>query len=181
MIIPILANQLAAVSLLAAKTDVRYYLNGVAISQGHLVATDGKALAAVSLNDVPPDYTVIIPLDAIKTFLSMLSPKFRKTGAINLDTEAFELSCGTEIRLPFRPIEGRYPDWQTILPTHASANHHGTFDWSYMATFQRAVGILSNVRTPMVTLVPNGRNAALIKADNEPAFIGVLMPMKDGK
>ena len=105
-----------------AQQDVRYYLNGLMIelARGILraVATDGHRLALcevdadVTLEDVPQQ--IIIPRKGIQELLRTLG-----------DTEALaQLQIGSnhirvllpEIQFTSKLIDGRFPDYQKVLP-----------------------------------------------------------------
>lgn len=60
----ILTNHLKAVLLAAGKKDIRYYLNGVHMTQHHLVATDGYRMHIVCHGGDWPHGPVTIPRDA---------------------------------------------------------------------------------------------------------------------
>ena len=101
-----------AVSIFAAKKDVRYYLNGVCIYHQynkivHVAATDGHALAIISNNKLDFDLRkcdqTIISHDDIKKLVVM---------------HGHENLCDYEVdSFKFDPIDGRYPDISRVIPS----------------------------------------------------------------
>ena len=167
-------GQLRIVSYFSANNDVRYYLNGVAISNGYLIATNGHYFGAYKL---PKEYEgfkeVIIPNNAVKVFLAKHHQYSRKLRTCLLkDTgERMELSAGEAFEV-FKPIDGKYPDATKIL-NNLDKEEIGlsNFNYFYASLFQKA---LKNY----IEIVPHGLRAARVKCSAEPDFIGALMPIR---
>jgi len=164
MLITTKLKYLEALAIIAAKQDVRYYLQGVAINQSHLVATDGHKLAAIPLVNPAPELELIIPTDAIKAACKSTSVKVRKDVNVTIDTDAHTLTVGTMgATVPFVPVDGRFPQqWKDILATHTAPVDHGLFNWQYMADFQKMAVILTGKKNASVEMIPNGGNAARV-------------------
>lgn len=165
-------SELHAMSILAPKSDVRYYLNGVAVNRGHLVTTDGVILGALPL----PEYggpDIIIPIETIQTLL-----KITKKGSINLHINGFEhmLITDTGVQIKFTPIDCIYPNWTNLIPPEIEPSVvHDFFNWEQVVKFSRAAKILGD-SSKCVRLITNGKDMALIKITCRPDFKGVIMP-----
>lgn len=99
-----------ALVLVAAKDDIRPYLNGVYINprEGHAVATDGHSLVAVKLPQIIDADDIIIPIDVCK-----LIAKKNEPISIKLDENVITCKLG---KIGFAPIEGDYPNYKRIVP-----------------------------------------------------------------
>jgi hypothetical protein len=117
-----------------AKGDVRYYLNGIYLdfSTGALVATDGHRLHYVPDLELlhlhscaGNDHGIIIPDFVAKWIVKGA----KKTDSIKLvrfeSTEAiykYALICGEKV-ICFKPIDGRFPDWQRVVGPHSAVEN----------------------------------------------------------
>ena len=121
-----------------ATTDIRYYLVGLhlgtyatgpAETTCHMVTTDGHRLAdaylgALKGSDAHADTSMIIPRPTVEFLRRVLGRKSMK-GADTItvtqyDTEAV-VDLPTGARLTTRLIDGRYPDWQSVVPNPHAA------------------------------------------------------------
>lgn len=118
-----MAPHMERVFYAAARTDVRYYLNGIAL-QGRpgeisAVATDGHRLAVSSIEaDVEP-FEIIIPRDSAKALIA-LDPEQLTIGLENgkpnrLMAERGDTSLTTVL------VDGQFIDWRRVLPDHVDA------------------------------------------------------------
>lgn len=99
-------ESLSVVQHAMANNDVRYYLNGAYLSDGHTVATDGHRLAFVESGYDGP--TAIIPNDAARQIADM-------GGEITVSESQVIVDDGGA-RFSSNLIEGKYPDWQRVVP-----------------------------------------------------------------
>ncbi|MGD9698465.1 hypothetical protein [Acinetobacter sp.] len=146
---------LDAATFCAAKNDVRFYLNGVAIDKGHVVATDGCRAFGFYLNGVAIDKghvvatdgcrafacelenvgkdlpQIIIPTESVKFFLKKIPVKNRKGHCrliFNAKTREGELRFDALIaKESFVGHDGRYPDWQRIFPRGVESEYKGYY------------------------------------------------------
>lgn len=175
---------LQAIALFAARRDVRYYLNGVAINNEHLVATNGHHCGAIPLTtdmceDIM-DVNIIIPLETINTFLKGISTADKKkyNCEIGIGIEGLVTLNFRDTSITTKGIDGRYPDWQRVVVEVEEPVPHGGFNWEYMVLFQKACNILTKDKIGGVELRTNGTNAAQVKFHKCTEFKGTLMPMK---
>jgi DNA polymerase-3 subunit beta len=113
-----LLEQLETVEHAMAKDDVRYYLNGMCLQFGaHLtaVATDGHRLAAMPGATVlgrEETHELILPRKAVSELQKRLGDG---TCRIDVTKRGIKVDFGTTA-LDSRLIDGRFPDWQRVIP-----------------------------------------------------------------
>lgn len=190
--LPLQKADLRAALHIAAKNDVRYYLNGVLIecsaTESRIVATDGHVLCAIK-SEAPqqfegePMQSLIIPRDVVakikKPTRRAVLPSFvvlaydGKTGTLTVDG-----SPDT-----FRPIDGRFPDWRRVFPKTVSGIT-GQYDPELMVRFSKASGeyCKGSAFAPIPAIShnldadsPRASKAAVVTIDR-PEFIGLIMP-----
>ena len=180
---------LKAAVICAAKGDIRFYLNGVAIDQGNVVSTDGHRLFYVEIDDIDPKLPqVIIPREAIE-YLSKKATGIKdieKRVKISIDGLEGKLTVqGTDITESFRAIDGKFPQWKQIIPKSDRPEYEGefpTFNWQYLVDFQKVAKALGDKsKSPQVKLTPTigPSSAAFIDFPAvEFKARGVLMPLR---
>jgi len=89
-----------------ATEEVRYYLRGVCVDEGHLVATDGHQLFTVEGGGGKRQ---IIPGDAAAVLSAMPNAKLSLSGAMWRATSDGTTAYG-------KLIDGTFPDWTRIIP-----------------------------------------------------------------
>jgi DNA polymerase-3 subunit beta len=191
---------LKALLTIAAKKDIRYYLQGVLVEvnpsgQTVLVATDGHRLLAlpVAADDVadplPGEY--IIPRDALESVKPVKYGRATHPFELTIEQPAptpDETRPGATITHPARftltgattaagaMIDGRYPDWRRVLPATAS-NEPGHYQPDYVADFGAVASLLTGKKSPCPIIHHNGTSGALVTGLGHDA-VGVLMPMR---
>jgi DNA polymerase-3 subunit beta len=190
MKLTIKAETIKALLAVAAKSDIRYYLNGVAIDAREagdvtLVATDGHRLLAIPLEKdnieslLPGVWVVnrallesVKPMKAGRTELP-LALTIVSAGAGNLPTVSLvgaTTASGTA-------VDGRFPDWRRVMP--ASANGIAAqFSPEYVGSFGKVGELLGGKGKSIPCVIHhNGSDGALVTFPGSPA-IGVIMPMR---
>ncbi|MFW1971054.1 hypothetical protein [Acinetobacter bereziniae] len=179
---------LKAALICASKNDIRFYLNGVAIDQGHIVATDGHRMFYAPLESANELPQIIIPRDAIEYLIkktTSVGKKHPEKVLVKVGVKDNQWSlCVSEYQENFRPIDGKFPEWKRIIPKSAMQKYEGQtlmFNWSYMADFQKIAKILG-CKNQGVELSPSN-------ISTQPAIIdfyhpyfpcnGVIMPMRN--
>lgn len=185
--IPLAVLKAAIIS--AAKSDIRFYLQGVAIDKGNVVSTDGHRLFYVELDELDSNMQqVIIPREAIE-YLSKKATgikDFKKMVIVNLQGSNGKLTVqGTDIVENFQAIDRKFPEWQRIIPKADGSEYKGeypTFNWQYLVDFQKIAKALGDkCKIPQVKVTPTigPSNAAHIDfVDIEFKARGVLMPLR---
>lgn len=199
MKLTIQSDVLKALLIVAAKSDVRYYLNGVCIdarANGDvvLVATDGHRLLAVpmAVDDVeelaPGEY--IIPRDV----LAAVKPN--KAGRTTFPLQ-LEVTAPAPVPDPERPdvmvqgrpsftltgattatgatIDGRFPDWRRVMPSNTTGEP-GQYNPAYVGDFGAVARLLTG-RDSYPIFHQSGAGSALVSRLGMNA-LGVLMPMR---
>jgi len=107
-----------------AQQDVRYYLNGLLLETApgvlRLVATDGHRLAFQELKtevDVAETRQVIVPRKGILELLRLLADSDAEV-VLSLGVNHIQLVLG-EIRFISKLIDGKFPDYQRVIPREA--------------------------------------------------------------
>lgn len=170
-------NVLQAMSILASKNDVRYYLNGVHIeaTEKHLrfVATDGHILGIYQQEWTPDNlldgeaFSITIPSEVIsKANKKLPNVLVCEEGKWQLDN------------LLFTPIDAKYPDYQRVLPRADISNEVAQFNPDFIARFQKVGKALAKNAVPVIA--HNGTNSSLVDI-GLPYFIGVMMPIRTEK
>lgn len=200
MKIHIKPETIKALLTVAAKGDIRYYLNGLLVDVNPagavaLVATDGHRLLALPMDadDVsdarPGEY--IIPRDALEsvkpikagrnTFPLELTieqsapePDPKRPGVMVQAPAHFALTGATTAAGAV--VDGRYPDWRRVLPDKASGEP-GHYQPAYVADFGTVAALLTGKKDSYPVIHHNGSSAALVTGLGDGA-IGVLMPLR---
>jgi DNA polymerase-3 subunit beta len=164
-------NSLKAMSLLASKQDIRYYLNGVLVestgAHTRLVATDGHLLGLYQIKETAHEdkaFSIIIPneiiakLDKVDNFLSCVDGKWNIDG------------------ISFTPIEGKFPEYMRVFPTKPASGESAQFNHEFITRFAKCSKLLNGTKYPVIA--HNGGSSALVDLglDN---FVGVVMPMRN--
>ena len=179
------ACRLFAAELITAKSDVRYYLNGVYLTNKHVVATDGHRMLVIPhAEETEIPFNIIIPNDAIATLRKQLTAKERKEKEITLycleEGDRYELSCAGRLSI-FVPVVGTFPKWERIVPDpKQKPDYHGTFHWPYMTDFSKANALLGASKdNNRVRLISHGFASAEVKLSACPEATGVIMPVRE--
>jgi len=179
---------LAAIRLFAAKKDARYYLNGVAISRGGLVATNGHYLGVLRdarFDDLPelilPDIVVDTFLKVTKSYRAVLDVTLRWHRRHPDEPAQGTLMMG-DVTQSFLSEVGQYPDWPRILiPRPRRPDTALQFNWKYLALFEKAAAVLTNGNSAVTyaRFQPCGdTQCARITVPAVPEFEGTLMGLR---
>lgn len=177
---------LKAMRLLAPKKDIRSYLCGVALSEGHAVASNDHYLGAYKC-DTLLDAEIIIPNGAIDAFtkkvgrttIDMVTVRWQKKPADGAGVAYGWLTNGIEEER-FPVLDHRFIPFKRVLVQHTTPKGHPQFQWSYLALFEKVaetLGVPAKVATK-VFVVPNGAiNAARLFIYGHPEFQGAIKPV----
>ena len=119
-----LHNLIERTSFAMAQQDVRYYLNGLMLEPGagvlRAVATDGHRLALCELQaDVGEDVEqqVIVPRKGVQE-LHRLLDEADSPAQIEIGTNHIRVTTD-QLRFTSKLIDGRFPDYQRVIPKNA--------------------------------------------------------------
>lgn len=140
-----------AVSATPKKADIRYYLNGILITNTHIVASDGHRLVHIKENDnaIPENLEkLIIPIEAVKNFIKKFSKKEQERYfEIVKIGDSYALQCCGAIEV-FEPIEHGYPNFEKafdkIEAERLESNHDTHYDYEYLGHAQKAINVYLN-------------------------------------
>ncbi|MBN49948.1 MAG: hypothetical protein CMN85_10435 [Spongiibacteraceae bacterium] len=149
------ARHLAAAMVIAAKDDIRYYLNGVCIEPAPdggilLVSTDGHRLLVIHDPDGFASEQFILPRnpDLIRVCNKSSLPNgsqrdmkrvsrivvrgglaYAVNNCFDLESPEFDPTT-TNCAWPFNPIDGRFADWRRVLAESDNENDEGKKSFS---------------------------------------------------
>lgn len=174
-------RHLAATLHLAAKQDVRYYLNGVFVeateSETRCVGINGHVIgvardACVNGMDRQPVVALIVPRNIVELIVKTTKGK----GHIALwCTDGKWVAKTGQSDIAFEPIDGRYPEYRAVIPQESSGEV-AQYNPELMALFTKAAKSLGSRSVPEVT--HNGLNGTLVTLDGSSDFLGVVMPFR---
>lgn len=176
-----------AAACAVAKTETRYYLNGVCMEHHAdgpvFVGTDGHRLIATRHDwmegETPePFEPVILPLDLIKRV--KVGKRMSDMVTVELTGSPVVVTVTTEVgdSAIEKAIEATFPGWRQILPREKASGKAAQYNADYLASFQaamRALGVEGTSSAPR--LAYNGANPTLVDLWHDNAF-GVIMPMR---
>lgn len=178
-------NSLNAMLLLAAKKDIRYYLNGLHIEFApeftRVVACDGHKLGvyqkAVDSFNVGFG-SLTIPRDVIENL-----PK--NAGLLEfaqIDANLWQLTAGS-VSLKFAPCDSKYPDFRRVVDqANKTSGEAAGFNLDYLNQFEKCGNLLAGRKIKMgnrIRIHHNSSNGALITLNGLPNFAGIVMPLRD--
>ena len=171
-------NILQAAIICAPRQDIRYYLNGVYITPKKVVSTDGHRLFAYDVVAVEDFKPFILPRETITDLAKLLTPERKRNGVVDFEVLDGQprIVCG-KYAIEFDPIDGKYPDFQKVIPKQKKARAHSRFNWKYLYDFDRIDKLLSGRGVAHTTLIPYGNHSALVRLTDSNATC-VVMPMR---
>ncbi|MCU0934469.1 MAG: DNA polymerase III subunit beta [Gammaproteobacteria bacterium] len=140
-----------------AQQDVRYYLNGLLLEIGEgrfrAVATDGHRLACC--DTTAPDQSgevqqAIVPRKAVGELLRLGAAEGDHV-SIEVGVQSLRVSIG-EVRLTARLVEGRFPEYERVIPDPAVWDKHVLVDREELRQSLARAAILANERYRAVRL-----------------------------
>lgn len=160
-------RMIKACLLVAAKNDIRFYLEGIKIeaTKTHTtaIATDGHRLFAIriaAINEIEDDVCFILPKPVAKTMAKEKRPKTvfkeRPEGKI-----AVTLQDGD---LEFFPVDGKFPNWTKPSEIKLGKQNDLCINAKYLGYF----GEISSIIT-------NSKFASIMLSNNESESGGVLI------
>jgi DNA polymerase-3 subunit beta len=179
-------STLDAMLLIAAKKDIRYYLNGVYIEFNdqisRAVGCDGHKLG-IYQNAAPDNRgngSIIIPRNVIENL-----PK--KCGILTFskfDDVLWQIDTGNAT-IKFAPCDAKYPDFRRVVHGIQTAGTSGIaagYNLNYLNDFEKCGNILAGSKLRMgnrLNLHHNGDAAGLVLLNCVDGFAGVVMPIRD--
>lgn len=186
------AQAFAAVATFKAEHDVRYYLNGVHV-QPHpaggvvIIATDGHTLAGIW------DRTGHTSGPAVLRVSPELVRAASNRKAVDLELSAGVLAVRQKIGEALAPlyiqpgettIDGRFPDWQRVLPSRELKPRAVTaLSAAYVARMAKVAKLLAPKHGGMLRMLGQadtveGNGPAVLQLADVPDFFAIVMPMR---
>jgi DNA polymerase-3 subunit beta len=177
-------SQLKAMINLAAKQDIRYYLNGVFVefnqTTTRLVVTDGHKLGVFNHHseDNQGAGSLIIPREVIENLpkAGKFDPEltFIKSDG-NAASWTIVIPGGTQI--VFQQVEGKFPDYRRVCDFKTSGEA-ASFNYEYLVQFLKVQHALGGSKGSTLNLYQNGNSSALVTLAGVDNFAGVIMPIR---
>ena len=155
-----LFTELKACLLVAPKSDIRYYLNGVLVTSNGLTATDGSMLIRIETElDLATDKSFIICRHDLAKKIKL----FTKKDDLKLAVKDHELFLN-EYKLEL--LDGRFPDVGRAINSQFSddVDHKEIgVNLSYLSALSKAVSVALNTKTncAMLTMYDRGLTLSL--------------------
>lgn len=179
---------LKAAVMCAAKKDVRWYLQGVALNRGHVVATDGHRMFYAPCKGIKESDDCIIPSEAIKELAKAVgrTRELDKKVVITINGNEGTLRVEDAI-VYFNPTNARYPDWHRVKARESVDPVKYTtvcFNWEYMHDFKKIAQVLGD-KVGTVYLKPAAETqtagASVLFPNSKYEAYGTVMPMRTGE
>jgi DNA polymerase-3 subunit beta len=177
-------DTLKALLLVAAKGDIRYYLNGVCIdvraSDVTLVATNGHVMLAVPVEEADIEERTIGQFIIDRAMLDVIKPM--KSGRNSLPitlTIGEEGACSVQgaTTASGKLVDGRYPDWRRVMPAMCSGEA-GQYDPAYYGLWGDVRALLTGSSKAHPVIHQNGLVSAARVSQLGRGAIGVMMPLR---
>lgn len=173
-------NDLRACNLFRATNDVRFYLCGVYVGQGGVVATDGHRLLVCDEPEAE-SLDLIIPGEVIKSLIAKVgrNPKIKKVLLHQVKDSKYWLLDHIGSYELFIPIDGKFPEWKRVdmpKPEKYTAESFPQFNFDYLNDFLKVARIYGNVIS-QPKLFPTTASERCYVEINERVH-GVIMPMR---
>ena len=153
-----------------AHQDVRYYLNGLLLEMGkrglRAVATDGHRLAVAEMElegAAEIDRSMILPRKGVMELMRLLGGGDEPVN-LSMGSNAVQVELG-EIQLTSKLIDGRFPDYERVIPREEQCDKRVTVDRESLRQSLQRVAILSNDKYRAVRVVL-GENLLRLLATN---------------
>lgn len=173
------ADTIKALLVIAAKKDVRSYLNSVCIdvraSDAVAVATDGHKMLAVALT-VTDDAPALVPGRYIirRESLEGVKAVLKRPILVTIDPTARAATINNGSAATTTPLmDATYPDWRKVVPLTVSGEV-AQFNADYIGAFGKVQTLLGGKYSPAI--LHNGDSAARVVLAGD--AVGVIMPMR---
>ncbi len=153
---------------------MRFYLNGIHITDQRITATDGKRLARFNTPGDFEKFEFIIPVFKISAKTRRVTLEL---GSVNCRIDQTDRTGRTDTTLT-ECIDSTYPDSDRVFPTVKSKRSHNwmSFNPSLLSEITKAMGL----GWPMCRLVNGDQVGSAFKfeIDDYPNLDVCIMPMK---
>lgn len=185
-------DKIKAALVIAAKSDLRYYLNGVYFQRFKdgvvAVATDGhRMIALYSTSEkgeaAPEEFEVIVPRESLELMLKA-SPRVYSVAVFKVEPQEGDKPARITfpvVGLTCDAIEGKYPDWQRIVPAQGGKEELLPADLGisaeYLGDYAKVCKALGRRAAPAISLIKSGEYNAIRVDIGDPDVVSVVMPI----
>lgn len=150
-----------------SKDEIRLNLNGVAIANDHLVATNGHILKYVSLGENKSEFNYIMPATSLKILNGLLKKyKIKDEFTVHLNEETM-IVRNEKFNFKAKLIQREYPKWSAIIPKEYK--HEFTVNnWINV----RELKPLFNRKNAIEIRLGQGQAVATVRGHDETYIIG---------
>lgn len=170
---------------LAAKKDIRYYLQGINVVRDnrgtYIEATDGHVLGRLFIDGIRSDtkQNVVLPTEAL---LKLKGTK--KTGDewLSFSVEGFAVECiDSQSTTRFSACDARFPDTDRVIPLDSKADDiaPATYNPDLLARFVDASEEFWGKRQIPQVLQRGTKSGIVSFSHMDDNFVGVIMPMRE--
>ena len=168
---------------LAAKKDIRYYLQGINVVRDnrgtYLEATDGHLMGRLLIDGIRSDtkQNVILPTE---TLSKLKGTKKQGDEWLHFEVNGLSVECiDSQLTTRFTACDARFPDTDRVLPLvfKSEDNAPSHYNIDLLSRFSDASEDLFGKRqTPYI--LQRGNNSAIVSFALDDSFVGVVMPMR---
>jgi len=162
--------------IFSAKSDVRYYLNGVCFKPGGVfTSTDGHRLFyGQHVNDNDQEVIVSNVKSPTKKYEEAVFDT--ETGIVDFN-DAFGIKVGVAI---FSVVDGKFPDVERLIPKSFQAVDSIGFNAGYLASIEKAAKLFNNRWESVKIQFSGASSSALCELKTPAGEVGkiVIMPMR---
>jgi|688.fasta_scaffold677463_1 DNA polymerase-3 subunit beta len=168
---------------LAAKKDIRYYLQGIHVVRDnrgtYLEATDGHLAGRLLIDGIKSDtkISVILPTEALS---KLKGTKKQSDEWLHFEVNGLSVECiDSQSTTRFSACDGRFPDIDRVLPlvlcsTDVSPGHYNIDLLSRFVDVSEE--LFGKRQTP--SIFQRGNSSAVVSFALDEDFVGVVMPMR---
>ena len=170
---------------LAAKKDIRYYLQGLNIVRDnrgtYIEATDGHVMGRLLIDGIRLDtkQNVVLPTDAL---LKLKGTKKQSDDWLSFSVEGLAVECiDSESTTRFSACDAKFPDTDRIIPMDIKDDDikPATYNPDLVSRFVDVSEELYGKRQ-IPQILQRGNNSALVGFPQmDDHFVGVLMPCRE--
>ena len=170
---------------LAAKKDIRYYLQGINVVRDnrgtYIEATDGHVLGRLLIDGIRSDtkQNVVLPTDALS---KLKGTKKQGDEWLSFSVEGFAVECiDSQSTTRFSAHDARFPDTDRVIPMVFKDEDvkPATFNPDLLVRFVDVSEELYGKRQIPMVLQRGNQSSIVSFPQMDDAFIGVIMPTRE--
>ena len=170
---------------LAAKKDLRYYLQGVNVVRDnrgtYLEATDGHVLGRLLIDGIRSDtkFNVVLPTEAL---LKLKGTKKQVDEWLHFEVNGLSVECiDSQSTTRFSAHDARFPDTDRVIPMVIKDEDvkPATFNPDLLVRFVDVSEELYGKRQIPMVLQRGSQSSIVSFPQMDDAFIGVIMPTRE--